>query len=115
MRMESTGSTRALTIVAAPGVTLQSWTLVNAFDQVELQVANLKGLSVKKEPGALHIQDTYGSCRKNDSSDVSGNHMQTARPLFVDNFSDNVTVTLTTFSCILIVYPELLPVGGDIG
>lgn len=52
-------------IAAMPGVTMHSRTKVNAFDQAELRATNLKEPCVKRESGALHIEDTYGPGRKN--------------------------------------------------
>lgn len=38
---------------------------------------------MKRESGALHIEDTYGPGRKNIRGGVSGNFMETATPPLV--------------------------------
>jgi hypothetical protein len=64
-------------------MTLHSWTKINAFGHAELQVTNPKEPCVKRESGALHVEDTFGPGRKNVSGSVSGNHMETATPLLM--------------------------------
>jgi hypothetical protein len=70
-------------IAATPGVTLHGRTKINAFDRAKLQAINLKEPCVKRESGALHVEDTFGPGTKNVSGTVSRNHMETATPLLI--------------------------------